>query len=82
MSKVQQLISMDEADCASIGQLWLDALAKEVDPTQLPGEIKVEHAGDTSVTTMWLRNRPRAIMIRQRCQFNCCVMTLIEVDRT
>lgn len=79
MSKVQQLITMDEINAAEIEWLWIDSIVKEVRPEQQPGEItSVQADNDTNVTTIWLQGHPAAIAIRQRNDMNFTVLTLID----
>lgn len=84
ISKVQQLISMDEINAGEIEQLWLDAVIKSqgIVPERLPAEITSEKtSGENNVTTVWSQNRPVAIAVRQRDVFNYTVLTLIEIAR-
>lgn len=80
MSKVQQMLTMDEIEAGNIGQMWMEAVVKKHGLDGKPGsEIKLERVRDTNVTTLWHKNQPIAIMIRQRNDWNYTVMTLIEV---
>lgn len=73
----------DECDVAIIEHRQIEQFieAQKIVPEQLPAEIKVEHAGDTTLTTLWSQNRPIAHWIRQRTEFNCAILTYAAAIR-
>jgi hypothetical protein len=81
MSKVQQMMAMDEIEVASIGQMWMEAIVNKLGLKGKPGsEITCQNVTDSNITTLWHKNQPVAIAIRQRNDWNWCVLTLVEVE--
>lgn len=73
-------MSMDEIDCANAGQAWMEEVVTKLGLKGKPGsEITCQTIGDTNVTTLWHKNQPVAIAIRQRNDWNWTVMTTVEI---
>lgn len=77
---VQQLLTMDEREGADIGQMWMEAVVKELglDDGRPGSEITCKNIDDTNVTTLWVKNQPVAIIIRQRNDWNWTATTLVR----
>lgn len=81
MSKVQQMLSSDEIDAAQIGKLWMEAIVDKLDLKGKPGsEITCQTVADSNITTLWHKNQPVAIAIRQRNDWNWTALTMVEVE--
>lgn len=81
MSKAQQLLTMDEIDAGRIGEMWFEAVVDKHGLKGKPGsEITIERVNDTNIKTLWHKNQPIAIMIRQRNDWNYTVMTMVEIE--
>lgn len=81
MSKVQQLLTMDEIEAGNIEQMWLDAVATKLDLKGKPGsEVTQDRLLDANVTTLWYKNQPVAIAVRQRNDWNWTALTMAEVE--
>ncbi|MEH2667909.1 hypothetical protein DXU07_45350 [Bradyrhizobium elkanii] len=80
MSNPQQLITMDELEAGNIEQMWLEAVVTKLDLKGKPGsEITQERVKDTNVTTLWHKNQPVAISVRQRNDWNWTALTMVEI---
>lgn len=80
MGQSQQLITMDEIEAGQVEQLWLEAIVTKLDLKGKPGsEITQDRLKDTNVTTLWHKNQPVAIAVRQRSDWNYTVLTMVEV---
>lgn len=81
MSKVQQLLTMDEIEAGNIEQMWLDAVASKLDLKGKPGsEVTQDRLQDTNVTTLWYKNQPVAVAVRQRNDWNWTALTMAEIE--
>lgn len=77
------MLSMDEIDAAKIGSLWIEAIVEKRGLKGKPGsEITCQTIDDTNVTTLWHKNQPIAIAVRQRNDWNWTVLTTVEVNPT
>lgn len=81
MSNTQQLLTMDEIAGAEVGQMWLEAIVAKLGlkPRQPNTEITVESVRDTTITTLWVKQQPVAIVIRQRNDWNWTATTMVEI---
>ena len=81
MSKVQQMLSVDEIDAAQIGKMWMEAIVEKLGLKGRPGsQITCQNISDTNITTLWHKNQPVAIAIRQRNDWNWTALTTVEVE--
>jgi hypothetical protein len=81
MSKAQQLLTMDEIDAGRIEQEWLQAVGRKYKNLGRPDcEVTQERMRDTCVTTIWLKNQPVAVAVRQRNDWNYTVLTMTEIE--
>ena len=81
MSKVQQLLTMDEIEAGNIEEMWLDAVAAKLDLKGKPGsEVTQDRLQDTNVTTLWYKNQPVAVAVRQRNDWNWTALTMAEIE--
>lgn len=76
------MITQDELTASNVEHGWIETLAAVIVPERLPSEVTAERTadGETSITTVWSKQRPVAIAIRQRDEMNYTVLTLVEID--
>ncbi|WP_083991858.1 hypothetical protein [Bradyrhizobium embrapense] len=81
MTNPQQMITMDELEAGKIEQMWLEAVVEKLGLKGKPGsEITQERVKDTNVTTLWHKNQPIAIAVRQRNDWNWTALTMVEIQ--
>lgn len=79
MPKAQQLLTNDPINAGQIEQMWLEAIVSKLDLKGAP-EIRRDRLNDTNVTTLWHRNQPVAIAVRQRNDLNWICLTMTEFE--